>query len=227
MFAFEGSSGGKHRFSVCRRADASQACPAAHRQDAVSPGSLSPSSVSARAGPALGSPRFSWASPHLFSSETLSGRRGGGVHSHPHFIEGDTEAQRGEGAQPPTAPSDLGAPARPAGMPFPRLRGCGRRDSVKRKHFGFPAGSGVPGSRWGAGEMGAPLAFHLEPEVPPCRPPWGPPHHPPGAINRLLLRPTCCPAGMPGPKTGRGPPPTPRRKRCPPRAAPCQASEAP
>lgn len=147
----------------------------------MSPGSLSPSSVSARAGSAPGSPRFSRASPRLFSSETLSGCRGGGVRSHPHFTEGDTEAQRGEGAQPPMAPSDLGAPtvpAGPAGTPFPRLRGCSRWDRVKRKHFGFPAGSGVPGSRWGAGETGAPLAFHLEPEVPPRRPPWGPPQSP-------------------------------------------------
>lgn len=50
----------------------------------------------------------------------------------------------------------------------------------------------------------APLAFHLEPKAPSLT--HGGPHPlSPGAINELVLRPTCCLAGMPGPERGRCP----------------------
>lgn len=53
---------------------------------------------------------------------------------------------------------------------------------------------------------GASWPFIWSPRTPPTILSGGPHDHSPGAINELVLRPTCCLAGMPGPERGRGPP---------------------
>lgn len=150
--------GGEHGLRVCRQAGrqtpARPVLPPTLRTRCPQAPSLHPQRLHE---PGQRRGALDSAVPHLVHSPLRPSRDAGveGVPSRPCFMDGDTEAQRGEGAHPPTAPSCRGpllCPHAPLGCPFRGQEDAARGTGSEGEALQFPRrlwGPGLQVGSWG------------------------------------------------------------------------------